>query len=97
MGLVALVLSQFPFNSSVRVSLIALFSASAMAISFVNCIFLISLSRSKNVISVFSLAVLAAASNLSERPELALEFTDVLLIEVFVRLEFPDFIEPACD
>ena len=48
-------------------------------------------------ISVFSLVVLAAASNLRERPELALEFTDVLLMEVFVRLEFPDFIEPARD
>lgn len=68
-----------------------------MAISVVDCILLISLSRSKNIISIFSLAVLATASNLSERPELALEFTDVLLIEVFIRLELPDFIEPACD
>ena len=73
------------FLSSIRASLIAFSLASAMAISFVHCIFLISLSRSKNVISVFRLAVLVAAFKLSERPELALEFTDVLLMEVFVQ------------
>ena len=51
----------------------ALSSASAIAISLINCRRLNSFSLSKNSISVFNLAPLAAASNLMERTDLDLD------------------------
>ena len=87
------------FRSSIRTSLIAFSSASAMAISFVNCrssFFTVTLQSGHALTTSFPFSALRFGGGL-ERLKFALEFTDVSLMEVFVRLEFPDFIAAACD